>query len=548
MAYQYPQAFYYLENFHQLLSWVQTRYEDLLDADEVAFLQDFQLLPMASQALLVRMIMRKGEWFRESKLQYEEIGAVSDAAGPLLEKAWLQSDDTLDFADFVQLITKPELVSCFTDLPFPKSARKEVIIEHLLEQEPAARPWSQWFGAKVDPLFTLTIRPIIDRLRLMYFGNLYQDLTEFVVTDLGLFKYEPVASPTASDRAFSCREDVDAYLEVWQLREKLEVCETQEDICELIEQLPHRFDNPWLERRRGKLIYRLAYQLERGGQLDTAYQLYEEISYPGARERQIRLLEKEKPQRAWQLLKTALEAPTNEQEFQACQRIGKRLAKKLDETAPTPTRVPSQTHLTTIQVAPDSEIRVEELARLYFHSEHQPAFNIENRLINSLFGLLFWPAVFAPIPGAFFHPFQAAPSDLGEPEFESARQQIFDQQFNLLREGNYQAFILDIYEEKQGTISPFVHWDGVDQSLLRLAMDCIPKGHLEVIFKRILFDIKANRSGLPDLIQFFPQEENYRMIEIKGPGDRLQDNQLRWIDWFERHNIPYLVCHVEWSS
>jgi hypothetical protein len=37
---------------------------------------------------------------------------------------------------------------------------------------------------------------------------------------------------------------------------------------------------------------------------------------------------------------------------------------------------------------------------------------VENGLINSLFGLLCWPAIFAAIPGAFFHDFHHGPADL----------------------------------------------------------------------------------------------------------------------------------------
>ncbi len=52
---------------------------------------------------------------------------------------------------------------------------------------------------------------------------------------------------------------------------------------------------------------------------------------------------------------------------------------------------------------------------------------------------------------------------------------------------------------------------------------------------------------MPDLIQFWPAEGRYRMIEVKGPGDRLQDNQRRWLDFFAAHDIPVSVCHVQWQ-
>nr|MBF0684991.1 VRR-NUC domain-containing protein [Pseudomonas sp.] len=74
--------FYYLDNFQQVLSWVGLHHGDLLDDGERGFIDRFGQLPQASQALLVRMVMRKGTLFRASKLHYAEIGcplaAVSD--------------------------------------------------------------------------------------------------------------------------------------------------------------------------------------------------------------------------------------------------------------------------------------------------------------------------------------------------------------------------------------------------------------------------------------------------------------------------------------
>jgi hypothetical protein len=81
-----------------------------------------------------------------------------------------------------------------------------------------------------------------------------------------------------------------------------------------------------------------------------------------------------------------------------------------------------------------------------------------------------------------------------------------------------------------------------------LALDCIPPGHLRACFERMLVDIPSNRSGFPDLIQFWPGERRYRMIEVKGPGDRLQDNQLRWLQHFAAHEMPVAVCYVQWEN
>jgi hypothetical protein len=38
------------------------------------------------------------------------------------------------------------------------------------------------------------------------------------------------------------------------------------------------------------------------------------------------------------------------------------------------------------------------------------------------------------------------------------------------------------------------------------------------------------------------------MIEVKGPGDRLQDNQLRWLEFCHEHQMPVAVCYVQWAE
>ncbi|WP_428637349.1 VRR-NUC domain-containing protein, partial [Shewanella sp.] len=38
------------------------------------------------------------------------------------------------------------------------------------------------------------------------------------------------------------------------------------------------------------------------------------------------------------------------------------------------------------------------------------------------------------------------------------------------------------------------------------------------------------------------------LIEVKGPGDSLRDNQLIWLDWFNRHGIKASVCYLSWEG
>ncbi|MDZ7686509.1 MAG: VRR-NUC domain-containing protein [Gammaproteobacteria bacterium] len=45
----------------------------------------------------------------------------------------------------------------------------------------------------------------------------------------------------------------------------------------------------------------------------------------------------------------------------------------------------------------------------------------------------------------------------------------------------------------------------------------------------------------------FPPQGGYRLVEVKGPGDALRQNQRRWLAWFGAHGIPAEVLDVEWA-
>jgi hypothetical protein len=38
------------------------------------------------------------------------------------------------------------------------------------------------------------------------------------------------------------------------------------------------------------------------------------------------------------------------------------------------------------------------------------------------------------------------------------------------------------------------------------------------------------------------------MIEVKGPGDRLQDHQIRWLQFFASKGIAASVCYLRWQT
>jgi hypothetical protein len=249
---------------------------------------------------------------------------------------------------------------------------------------------------------------------------------------------------------------------------------------------------------------------------------------------------------ALQLATLVREQPADEVEAQQVSRMWPRLQRKVglkSEPARHPEGWPTFQLVLPVVARPE---HLEGATAQMLSKSDAPVHYVENGLLNSMFGLLFWQAIFAPVAGAFFHEFQAAPADLHAPEFRSRRAALFAQGFEQLESDAYRDTICKNFQSKQGIQSPFVFWGVVSEALLSVALSCLPREHLKVCFARILADVRANRCGLPDLVQFWPAERRYRLIEVKGPGDRLQDNQVRWLTFCVSHGIPVSVCHVSW--
>ncbi|EJM11945.1 VRR-NUC domain-containing protein [Pseudomonas sp. GM18] len=536
--------FYYLNNFMQVLDWLEHRYADVLRIEEQDFIRDFNRLPRESQALLVRLVMRKGVHFRAGKLSYVEIGDIASAAAPLLALGWIDEQMPLPIEEVFEVLLKAEILQCFGDAIDQPKGKKSDWLPALSEQFPQKQRFAQWCPALDDRLFSLTIMGLCDRLRLMFFGNLYQDWSEFVLADLGIYIYEKVEF-CAESRGLRSREDVDACLFLHNCQQHFEA---GEDVAVVVEQINGlELANPWLQRRRAKLLFQIAQHCERMADFSTALSLYRDCAYPGARLRLIRVLERcGEFQLAMDLASHAEQAPESATEHQHLLRVLPRLRRKLGGP-PIKRPAPRAMQRLDLQLPRhDPALSVEYYVQAHLADELAPVHYVENSLINSLFGLLCWPAIFAPLPGAFFHPFQRGPVDLHNEDFHVRRADLFQACLAELDDGRYAQTIRERYIAKWGVQSPFVFWGALSEELLEQALDCLPAEHLKHWFNRLLLDIKANRAGMPDLIQFWPQHKTYRMIEVKGPGDRLQDNQVRWLEFCHEHQMPIAVCYVQW--
>jgi hypothetical protein len=542
-----PDPFYYLNNFEIVVSSLNERYADLWSTAELQFVAQFEELPKASRALLVRMVMREGVLFRASRLNYPEIGATSAAVAPLLHFGWVDESPNLHVDQLQRLLTKAELRHYFALSRLDGKLNKPNLVALLRGQYPESRPFRAWCRESNDRVYQLMVAPVCERFRLIFFGNFHQDWTEFVLRDLGVFAYEKIPSSLQS-RPFNTRVQIDAFERLFLCRQWLDASVALDKV---IAAVPSPIaDSAWLEQRRQKLLFQVARASERMGDPASALAVYSTCTHRGARMRTIRLLE---GAHEWEIARDlcliARENPENEAEVEQLYRLLPRLNRKLG--------VPIKMSRASLKI-PTFDMVVERpntgdaveycvLDHLAQQAEGNTTIHyVENGLVNSLFGLLCWNAIFAPIPGAFFHDFQYGPADLSSGDFYQRRRREFTDCFRELEADRYKVTIRRFFAEKAGIQSPFVVWRLLSRPLLESALTCIPAAHLRIWFEWIVRDTE-NRAGFPDLVQLWPLQERYRMIEVKGPGDRLQDNQRRLLEYCVSHQMPVSVCHVRWA-
>lgn len=490
------------------------------------------------------MLGRRGDFFRLSKLHYPEIENKNAAVDELQSLSLVDKDNSFDLESLLPLYTKTELAQIFKLKPASVS-RSELINQIAVDMSDEKLRRLQ----EKDGHIKLLQRTEFDIFKLCFFGNMYQDLSEFVLRDLGMYTYENYQI-TKSSRAFSNREQIDAQMQYFQCSVEFDEIEksNSEALLQLDKIIPATIFNesdPHLVRRIERLRNRIARQLERNGSNPAAFTLYSKTNRPPSRERRVRILTKlEQFQDALELCQQMAESPNTDEETQFTELFLPKLHKLLGMTVSKPPGFRPNTTKLTLK---PTEQRV-ELAAKEFYSQFGSCFYCENTLINGVLGLFIWEIVFAPMPNVFFNPFQSYPSDFYEPSFTKVRHDALVSRMALMDdEMTFTAEVWNCFEKKHGIANPLVNWSWLDKELLQLALSRIPVGDFKAMFYRILDDLRNNGSGLPDLI-LFDKSGGYEFIEIKGPGDAVQKNQKRWMQFFYRNRIPYRVVNVRWSS
>ncbi|MCS6832122.1 MAG: VRR-NUC domain-containing protein [Flammeovirgaceae bacterium] len=536
---------YYLDYFHYLLDFVSQYYRSILDVREWNFLEEFASLSIDAQALYVRMINRKGIFFKPHHFRYTEISSVKEATEELLARNFMKEVGDLEIfekVDYLDSYTKDQLLQGFFTTA-TRNEKKEQLISRLIRQF----AWQEVLDVlqTIDKTYQLLKRELVEWFFFLFFGYSEKHLTEFVLRDLGRVRFEYAQHNNFVPR-FTQRQDV---YHQFLARQQYALFKKMLPYVS-IESLLTWYKEQWSlwEKFSGqaryfidKLSLRLGQFLEKEGKTDEALTIYAQTDLPPARERRVRLMLKQyQHEQALTLCHEIWRNPANADELLlAIDTIEKYQGKKFKKTT-----TAFLENATTISLVKTEE-SIERCVLRYFREQGEDGFFAENHLWNALFGLAFWDVIFDKAHA--HHPLERYPYDFGKEDFFEQRREKFLQKAQIFDQPNLlQQIVFQTFEQKRGTANPLLNWHDETCIHLEKLFQHVQTAQLKEVVLQMAKDLKNYAKGFPDLFVF--GQRGGRFVEIKSPTDQLSAQQLYWIQFFQRIGISVEVVRVRWKD
>ena len=556
---QPPPDHYYADNLIALIEGVRRQYGDMLTTEESEFGEGVIGLPVGAQRLLARLISRKGPLVRVDSLEFREVADTPAALERLVEGGFVSWCPEAPAADLARLLTRAELAQCFDDVRVHGgSSSVASTVNGASSEVPGAdsgsradatprpptarkRDYLKWIeGSLADgevhqriepccPWVALDIGERLELYRLLFFGDRRRDLSTFVLRDLGLARY-PEYELGRERRLFADRAALDAYVALLGLGDyvhELGPRPAGDTAMPVLEALWRPFENRLFERRRSRILNRLGRGLERAGEFDTALGCYARSSMAPARERRTRILKRLGDVDGVERLRRRMrERPFCPQEADFANRFGTRR------------RLAWPEETVVLDVTDINE--VERAAAAVLTADEGRAWHLENALPMGLFGLAYWDWVFAPVEGMFVNAFQTAPIDLFWPDFLEARRDLCPDPL-AAGDGNLCASMLDACRTHRGVANRLVDWRFFDPDTLNELLEGLGMTTVRKLIAFVAADLDNARRGFPDLTVVYGPGR-FEFVEVKGPNDRLRDDQYLWIARLRAAGLPVRVA------
>ncbi len=546
---------YYLDNYRYVLDFVRKLYDAILIESERQFLDAFDLLSEDAQCLFVRFTNRRGSFFKVNALSYPELSDIPAALTELIETGFIEGlgeQHTARADEVVDLFTKPELLmltQALAPVVMPaKSIRKPDLVRWLMHEYEAADLIE---GLDVlEPVVRVCYEVEAMMMRFLFFGNRHNDMTEFVIRDLGHVQYQSFQEENFSVR-FETRKDVE---------DKLMISLTGETFHEQKDELPPEEIYDWFMNWQGglvgelsavaepsyrRLVLKVGAWLERKKLPEQALSVYQLTDHAPSRERRARLLQRVgEITEALALCEDMIAHPQNADERFFGLDYREKIKNKKKRVVRRTTKALKEADAVPVPIS--FRYRVERGVMEYFREQGYEAAFSENEPWRALFGLVFWDIIYDTNVRAIHHPLQRVPSDFFLPDFYFKRESLLLARLEELSEREaYFDLVEKTHEEKFGTANVLVAWFDGMLELVQLIVRYLEPVQLCAILLEMAKQLRENTRGFPDLLIW--KDDEYDFVEVKSPTDHLSSQQLHWQHFFEDIGVKSRVLRVEWT-
>ncbi|KAM6308625.1 fanconi-associated nuclease 1 [Aegotheles albertisi] len=194
---------------------------------------------------------------------------------------------------------------------------------------------------------------------------------------------------------------------------------------------------------------------------------------------------------------------------------------------------------------------VEELALTHYRQDgFDQGIHGEGSTFITLYGILMWDIIFMDgIPDVFRNSYQTFPLDLYTDSFYENRRDVIEarlQQLHTASSETLAKLLADIWTTQEGKAAALVSW-GRFTSLQQVQSltSCLGGMFLSGVLRRLSKDLRHCRGGLPDLVVWRTHTHHFKLVEVKGPNDRLSHKQIIWLSELKKLGATVEVCHVQ---
>ncbi|XP_021291909.1 fanconi-associated nuclease 1 homolog isoform X1 [Herrania umbratica] len=605
-----PNTTKYQENFCLLLQEVLRSSPHLFTDDEKKFIESFTSLSEDSRRLFVRLYMRKGPWFRLSTIMYPEVCNCQQAVKELSANGYICLFEDItelpedDLKNLLSLLTVSELrdILCTLKKKRNRGSRKQNLIASLLSCYKGGScpvlPHLILERTDICTRISSEAESLFWRAERLFFLNGEQDLSAFLLVDLGIVKY-PTYKCIISEQIFSSKSDLLAYeeaIEVAQIMDQsldennfelilrcIMIAESRISSSpeKLIETSTPELTSTFLSCFSASWVYSKVILLgisflEHEHRYNDAIHLLRRLLNCFTCDRRrgywtvrlsIDLENMGRPNESLSVAETGLLDPwIRAGSRMALQRRVLRLGKP-----PRRWKTPSfsesiKRNITEVHIqgrplnceagrksrfyGEDGEqCGVEQLALQYYAAEGGgwQGVHTESGIWLTIFGLLMWDVLFSDVPNVFRTRFQTGPLDLETDHFYLVRMSLIEYHLQKIHDGLAEEILITSWELHMGTACRGVNWDRHSLSDLRAAVSCIGGPCLASLCRHLAQDYQSLSSGMPDLLlwRFHGDHRGEaKLVEVKGPKDQLSEQQRAWLLLLMDCGFKAEVCKV----